>query len=312
MKTHVRSIGPSLAKPWRIWRGCSCTILFPEFVCWHYFCYKPQKRPVPVQTWNFQEQTNMWHAIFVRQSCQSCRTKILACRTKTACHIWMKNCMSHMNEELHVTYEWITACHIWMKNCMSHMNEELQSLYDRCARAMPHSCVTCSKKLTCSRSKESETRAQCCACCSVRDVTCATVQNQVYNMSVVLVTRSGGKEGETCAQRAVRVAVCVAVCVAVWLNPLLFSLHVCAQRAVRVAVYAAWRARQCRNKCAIRVWLQCVLKCLLQYVVWRVLQHVVWHVLQCRNKCAIWALCCTACCTACCAACYNMFAWRVL
>ena len=48
-KTHVHSIDPSPAKPWRIWRGCPYKNL----------CCNPLKWPLPVQTWNFQDQPSM-------------------------------------------------------------------------------------------------------------------------------------------------------------------------------------------------------------------------------------------------------------
>jgi len=39
--------------------GVRVKFLFQEFICSHYFCCNPQKRPVPVQTWIFQDQTNV-------------------------------------------------------------------------------------------------------------------------------------------------------------------------------------------------------------------------------------------------------------
>ena len=117
----------------------------------------------------------------------------------------------HMNEACH-------SCHASLICDMHLFIYMWHAIFVRQMRTC-HASFMCDmqQKVTCSRRKECETRAQCCACCSVRakccaccsvrDVTCAAVQNQVYNMSVVLVTRSRGKEGETCAQRAVRVAV---------------------------------------------------------------------------------------------------------
>jgi len=64
MKTHVRSIDPSLAKPRRFWRGCSYNNLVSRICLLTLLCCKPQKRPSPVQTWIFQEQTNVYVYIY--------------------------------------------------------------------------------------------------------------------------------------------------------------------------------------------------------------------------------------------------------
>ena len=48
-----------LQNPDEFEEGVHIKIIFPEFIYWHRFCSKPQKRPVPVQTWNFEEQTKV-------------------------------------------------------------------------------------------------------------------------------------------------------------------------------------------------------------------------------------------------------------
>jgi len=63
-RTCVQSI-LHLQNPDEFEEGVHIKFLLPDFVCWHYFCFKPQKRPVPVQMWNYQGLTNMWWDLFI-------------------------------------------------------------------------------------------------------------------------------------------------------------------------------------------------------------------------------------------------------
>jgi len=69
-RTCVRSF-LHLQNPDKFEESVHIKIMFPEFIYRHYFCSKPQKRPVPVQALNFQEQINLRLISHIHEACRT-------------------------------------------------------------------------------------------------------------------------------------------------------------------------------------------------------------------------------------------------